>query len=177
MQQTRLIIVGLCGHEGVFCGELEESLVALQLLVAEDAKGGVTGAVALNHRGRPLAEDLSLLLSALTFGEQRPILALRVIQLLEALVDGHHQVVHAIDLVAHLTDGASQFLIPALRSNPVELNESGGGFVGELEALDGPERNDLAPIGDRVHRHLGTQRPRAGSREQVAAHRQPRDEG
>src|SRR4030095_3601855 len=93
-EQAGLIVVGLGGHEGVLSREIEETLVAFEFFVAENAEGGVARAVALDDSSGAVAEDFALGLDTIAFRKEAAILALSVIEFLESSVDGHEIVVH-----------------------------------------------------------------------------------
>ena len=57
-------------EKGILSGKIEERLVAIKLLVAEDTERGVARAVALDDRCGALTEDLPFLLDAFALGEQ-----------------------------------------------------------------------------------------------------------
>jgi hypothetical protein len=57
----------LGGHERILRRQVEQRLVTLQFLVAEDPEGGVAGAVTLDDGGRTAAEDLAFRLDTIAF--------------------------------------------------------------------------------------------------------------
>lgn len=87
VQQPRLIVVGIRCEERVTCRQVEQALVPLQFLIAEDPEGGVAGPESLDHRGGPLAEHLSFVADPVPFGQQPAIATLGVLEFLQTLVD------------------------------------------------------------------------------------------
>ena len=68
VEQARLVVVGIGRQERVARRQIHEGLVAVQLLVAEEAEGHVAGAITLDGCRGPEPEGLPIGLDTLTFG-------------------------------------------------------------------------------------------------------------
>ena len=146
-EEARLVVVGVGREERVAGGQVEQGLVALELLVPEQAEGRVAGAIALDDLGGALAEDHALLLDAVALGDQGAVGAEGVVVLAEAGVDDQQVVLQAGDGDAQLDHGLldleDAFLVARIELDPALLGLDGGfqGLLddgaGEIDAVDG----------------------------------------
>ncbi len=70
-QQPRFIVVGIGRHQRVARGQIQERLVALQLLIAEHPEGRIPRPIPLDDRCRMLPERLTLGQDPVAFRHQR----------------------------------------------------------------------------------------------------------
>ena len=174
-QEAGLVVVGVCGQQRIARRQVEHRLVPLQLLVPEDAEGGVARAVSLDHLGRTLPEHHALLLDAVALGHERAIGTRRVVMLPEPRVDREEMVVQPVDGEAHVRHGPLD-LQDALRVGRIELDPAFLRLDGRLQCLLHHHASQLDAVDGRLSR-VGTRRDRRRRRGQhVATRRNPCDD-
>jgi hypothetical protein len=87
VQEPGVVVVGIRGEVGVPGRKIEERLVPLELLVAEDPERGVAGAETLDDGGGALAEDFAFLLNSGRLPPLERVLPLGVIEDAQLFVD------------------------------------------------------------------------------------------